>query len=97
MKSLIEELEAARLPDKSLHAISHGAVIDTAINLTRYHIAQLQSPEVRDMVALVLWDWEHEGRKNQILDVEWILLKSDYCQKAQAALACIVKLMEGEP
>lgn len=42
-----------------------------------------------ERVARALWDWEHEGRKNEILDIEWGLLKDDYYQKAKAVLSAL--------
>ena len=42
-----------------------------------------------EQVARALWDFENGGRKNQILDVEWSLLKNDYLKKAAAAMAAM--------
>ena len=40
-------------------------------------------------------DWEHEGRSNAVLDIEWSLLKTDYEDRAKAALTELLILDEG--
>jgi hypothetical protein len=51
------------------------------------------SPEMREKVtktvAMALWNWEHEGRQSQVLDIEWQLLQSDYLKRADTALAAL--------
>ena len=45
------------------------------------------SLEVLERVAKAIWNWEHENRQSEILDVEWSLLRSDYLCRAQIAIA----------
>jgi len=42
-----------------------------------------------EKMAEAVWDFKHDGRKNQILDVEWYLLKDDYIANQKAALAVV--------
>lgn len=55
--------------------------------------SQSVTPEVDDAliekIALALWDWHNEGRKGQIIDIEWSLLRSDYIEQAEIALSVI--------
>lgn len=44
------------------------------------------APEILECVARALWDYEHDNRSNEILDVEWNLLRSDYLCRAQIVL-----------
>lgn len=44
-------------------------------------------PETLERVAKAIWNWEHEGRTGQVLDIEWSLLRSDYLCRAQVAIA----------
>jgi len=47
-------------------------------------------PDIK-AVAEAMWNWEHEGRSNAIIDVEWSLLKSDYEDKAKAAILAMLE------
>lgn len=47
--------------------------------------AFLDNTSISDL-TLAIWNWEHDGRANEVLDIEWRLLKTDYIDKAKAII-----------
>ncbi len=60
--------------------------------MTNYKHTALTPAEREEAVRVMareLWNWETEGRSNQVLDVKWQLLRGDYEEKCRFALAAI--------
>lgn len=52
-----------------------------------------QIPDILRAMAEAIWNWETEGRKGEILDIEWQLLSGDYQERAEASLHALVEMM----